>query len=101
MLKAYYNVNSICGDDNTAAGIGHKAGFATQWMMFLVQVVEPAMAAFSLKFIGSCMMMDLGGWIAFVIFCAVGIAMYIGMSIYRNKKGIELKTFTPDDIVED
>jgi len=51
--------------------------------------------------IGSCMMMDLGGWIAFIIFCIVGIAMYAGMTVYRNKKGIELKTFTPDDIEED
>ncbi len=51
--------------------------------------------------IGSCMMMDLGGWIAFIIFCVVGIAMYTGMTVYRNKKGIELKTFTPDDIQED
>ncbi len=48
--------------------------------------------------IGSCMMMDMGGWIAFIIFCVVGAAMYIGMSFYRKKKGIELKTFTPDDI---
>ena len=30
---------------NTNA-FGHKVGFATQWMMFLVQVVEPAMMAF-------------------------------------------------------
>lgn len=51
--------------------------------------------------IGSCMMMDLGGWIAFVIFCVVGAAMYAGMTIYRKKKGIELKTFTPADIVEE
>ena len=50
--------------------------------------------------IGSCMMMDLGGWIAFVIFCAVGVALYAGMSVYRKKKGEELKTFTPDDIEE-
>lgn len=51
--------------------------------------------------IGSCMMMDLGGWIAFVIFCVVGIVMYTGMTVYRNKNGIQLKTFTPDDIQED
>ena len=50
--------------------------------------------------IGSCMSMDLGGWIAFIIFCAVGVLMYAGMSIYRKKTGIELKTFTPDDIQE-
>lgn len=48
--------------------------------------------------VGSAMMMDLGGWIAFIIFCAVGVALYIGMSVYRKKKGIELKTFTPADI---
>lgn len=50
--------------------------------------------------IGSCMMMDLGGWIAFIIFCAVGIIMYSCMTAYRKKNGIELKTFTPDDIEE-
>ena len=51
--------------------------------------------------IGSCMMMDLGGWIAFVIFCIVGAALYAGMTIYRKKNGEELKTFTPADIVEE
>lgn len=30
----------------TTSAFGHKAGFATQWMMFLVQVVEPPMMAF-------------------------------------------------------
>jgi len=50
--------------------------------------------------VGSCIDMDLAGWIAFVIFCAVGALVYVGMSIYRKKKGIELKTFTPDDIEE-
>ncbi len=30
----------------TSNAFGHKAGFATQWMMFLVQVVEPPMMAF-------------------------------------------------------
>ena len=53
-----------------------------------------------MKILMLAMSMDLGGWIAFIIFCLVGIAMYIGMSVYRKKKGIELKTFTPDDIVE-
>ena len=48
--------------------------------------------------IGSCMMMDMGGWIAFVIFCIVGALMYAGMSAYRSKNGMELKTFTPADI---
>lgn len=51
--------------------------------------------------VGSCMMMDLGGWIAFVIFCIVGAALYAGMTIYRKKNGEELKTFTPADIVEE
>jgi hypothetical protein len=51
--------------------------------------------------VGSCMMMDMGGWIAFVIFCAVGIALYAGMTVYRKKNGEELKTFTPADIVEE
>ena len=51
--------------------------------------------------VGSCMMMDLGGWIAFIIFCIVGAVMYAGMSSYRKKKGIELKTFTPADIQDD
>ena len=51
--------------------------------------------------IGSCMMMDMGGWIAFVIFCVVGAALYAGMTIYRKKNGEELKTFTPADIVEE
>ena len=51
--------------------------------------------------IGSCMMMDLGGWIAFVIFCIVGAALYAGMTIYRKKNGEELKTFTPADIIEE
>lgn len=51
--------------------------------------------------VGSAMMMDLGGWIAFVIFCVVGIALYIGMSAYRKKNGMELKTFTPADIPEE
>lgn len=50
--------------------------------------------------VGSCIDMDLAGWIAFVIFCAVGVLVYVGMSIYRKKKGIQLKTFTPDDIEE-
>lgn len=50
--------------------------------------------------IGSCMSMDLGGWIAFIIFCVIGALMFAGMSIYRKKAGIELKTFTPDDIKE-
>lgn len=30
----------------TTSAFGHKVGFATQWMMFLVQVVEPPMMAF-------------------------------------------------------
>ena len=30
----------------TANAFGHKAGWASQWMMFLVQVVEPPMMAF-------------------------------------------------------
>lgn len=30
----------------TTNAFGHKAGFATQWLMFLVQVVEPPMMAF-------------------------------------------------------
>lgn len=30
----------------TTNALGHKAGWATQWMMFLVQVVEPPMMAF-------------------------------------------------------
>ena len=30
----------------TTSAFGHKAGFAAQWMMFLVQVVEPPMMAF-------------------------------------------------------
>lgn len=30
----------------TVNAFGHKLGFATQWMMFLVQVVEPPMMAF-------------------------------------------------------
>ncbi|GAB1482457.1 APC family permease [Treponema sp.] len=30
----------------TTNAFGHKAGWATQWMMFLVQVVEPPMMAF-------------------------------------------------------
>lgn len=30
----------------TASAFGHKTGFAAQWMMFLVQVVEPPMMAF-------------------------------------------------------
>ena len=30
----------------TTNAFGHKVGFTTQWMMFLVQVVEPAMMAF-------------------------------------------------------
>lgn len=30
----------------TTNAFGHKAGFASQWMMFLVQVVEPPMMAF-------------------------------------------------------
>ena len=51
--------------------------------------------------IGSCMSMDLGGWIAFVIFCLVGVLMYAGMSAYRKKAGIELKTFTPADIPDE
>ncbi len=51
--------------------------------------------------IGSCMSMDMGGWIAFIIFCAVGVAMYVGMTFYRKKKGIELKAFTPEDIEEE
>lgn len=51
--------------------------------------------------VGSCIDMDLYGWIAFVIFCAVGVLVYVGMSIYRKMKRIELKTFTPDDIIEE
>ena len=51
--------------------------------------------------IGSAMMMDMGGWIAFVIFCVVGALMYAGMSIYRKKSGIELKNFTPADIQDE
>ncbi len=30
----------------TTNALGHKVGFTTQWMMFLVQVVEPPMMAF-------------------------------------------------------
>lgn len=30
----------------TTSAFGHKSGFAAQWMMFLVQVVEPPMMAF-------------------------------------------------------
>lgn len=30
----------------TTSAFGHKAGWATQWMMFLIQVVEPPMMAF-------------------------------------------------------
>ena len=51
--------------------------------------------------VGSAMMMDMGGWIAFVIFCVVGIALYTGMSAYRKKNGMALKTFTPADIPEE
>ncbi len=53
--------------------------------------------------IGSCMMMDMGGWIAFVIFCAVGAFLYISMALYRKKnpEGNQLVTLTPDDIVEE
>jgi len=51
--------------------------------------------------VGSAMMMDLGGWIAFVIVCAVGVALCIGTSACRRKNGMELKTFTPADIVEE
>lgn len=48
--------------------------------------------------IGSCMMMDMGGWFIFVIFCVVSALMYASMSVYREKNGMELKNFTPGDI---
>lgn len=51
--------------------------------------------------VGSCIDMELAGWIALVLFCLVGVLLYVGMSVYRKKTGRELKTFTPDDIVED
>ena len=49
--------------------------------------------------IGTIMTMDMNGFISLVIFCAVGIALYIAMDIYRKKHPgvMELKTFTPDD----
>ncbi len=50
--------------------------------------------------IGSALEMDLTGFISFAIFCAVGVLLFIGMSVYRknNPGKIELIEFSPDNL---
>lgn len=50
--------------------------------------------------IGSCLELAIGGYISFVIYCAIGAAFFIGMNYIRKSEGAEhaLKTLTPKDI---
>ena len=52
--------------------------------------------------IGSCLELDLGGYVSLIAYCAVGVALYAAMGAYRKSHpaGNELRTFTPEDIAE-
>ena len=50
--------------------------------------------------IGSCLELAIGGYVSLIIYCVLGIVMYMIMSGYRKKnpKEHELITLTPEDI---
>ena len=50
--------------------------------------------------IGSCLELAIGGYISLIIYCLLGVAMYMVMGQYRKKDPKEhaLVTLTPDDI---
>lgn len=50
--------------------------------------------------IGSCLELAIGGYISLIIYCLLGVAMYMVMGQYRKKDPKEhaLITLTPDDI---
>ena len=53
--------------------------------------------------IGSCLELDLGGYLSLLVYCLIGVALYVCMEIYRKKNpdGHQLRTFTPEDINAD
>lgn len=53
--------------------------------------------------IGSCLELDLGGYLSLLVYCLIGVALYVCMEIYRKKNpdGHQLRTFTPEDIHAD
>lgn len=50
--------------------------------------------------IGSCLELAIGGYVSLIIYCVLGVVMYMIMSGYRKKnpKEHELITLTPEDI---
>lgn len=50
--------------------------------------------------IGSCLELSIGGYISMLVYCLIGVALYIIMGIYRKKNPKEhnLLTLTPQDI---
>lgn len=53
--------------------------------------------------IGSCLELALGGYISLIIYCALGVVMYVVMAQYRKKDPKEhaLITLTPEDVDKD
>ena len=53
--------------------------------------------------IGSCLELGVGGYVSLVIYCLLGVAMYMIMGQYRKKDPKEhaLITLTPEDIDKD
>ena len=53
--------------------------------------------------IGSCLELDLGGYLSLLVYCLIGVALYVCMEVYRKKNpdGHQLRTFTPEDINAD
>ncbi len=61
------------------------------------------MAVSAWVIVGSCLQMDKFALLSLVIYCAAGLALYLGMDAYRRKnpEDNQLITMTPADIVED
>lgn len=53
--------------------------------------------------IGSCLELAVGGYVSLVIYCLLGVVMYLIAAQYRKKdpKNHELVTLTPDDVDKD
>lgn len=53
--------------------------------------------------IGSCLELGAGGYVSLVIYCLLGVVMYMVMAQYRKKdpKAHALITLTPEDVDKD